>query len=172
MPRNDVKIHLAKIDNLIAEINVMVPPSLGYSSVKFRADLAGMLVVVMTATYENCVKEILSDFAYRKNKEFGEFARKIFNKINAKIKVSDLYKYCGLFDVSIQKRFKDELKIKKDYFLKRAGINIEMSYDQIISWRHDFAHAWACNVTIEDAAQAHRIGKRIIYIFDSAFSSN
>jgi hypothetical protein len=169
MPRADLDAHFSKIDDLISEIDGLVPPDSGYRAVQFRADLAGLLVVAIAATYESCVKEVLYEYANRHHIAFGGYARRSYEKINSRVLVKDLTKYCEIFDPAIKVRFKDRLKAKKAALLQRTGKNIETSYEQILDWRHEFAHAGNRNTTIEEATKTHRVGKRIIYLFDDAF---
>jgi hypothetical protein len=161
MPRADLDLQFSRIDDLITEINGLVPSG-SYRAVQFRADLAGLLVVAMAATYETCVKEVLYEYANR-------HALRNYEKLNSRVQIRDLKKYCELFDPAIQVRFKSRLAAKKKSLLDRVGKNIETSYEQILSWRHDFAHAGIRQTTIEEAAATHRVGKRILYIFDDAF---
>ena len=169
MRRSDIDIHFVKIDDFIGEINDLVPIS-NYKTIQFRSDLAGLSVVAMAATYETCVKETLYDFANRHYVAFRNFFLRNFNKINSRIQVSDLKKYCETFDPIVCTYFKEELKQRKNLLLQRVGRNIKSSYEQILSWRHNFAHAGIRNTTIEEAATTHRFAKRINYIFNEAFS--
>ncbi|MCU4181655.1 HEPN domain-containing protein [Bosea sp. BH3] len=169
MAKSDVIRQLSTLDDLIEEINSLIPSS-SPRSVTFRADLAGLLVVAMAATYETCVKEILCDYASRHHAAFGGFTVRNYERLNSKIRVSDLKKYCETFDPAIHSRFKRNLSQKKNSILERTGSNIETSYEQILNWRHDFAHARGRNTTIEEAVKTHTSGKRILYIFDDAFS--
>lgn len=169
MARSDLDIHFAKIDDLISEINGLVPVDSAYRTVRFRADLAGLLVVAMAATYETCVKEILYEFANGHHAAFGDYARRSYNKINSRVAVKDLKKYCDIFDPSTRTRFNSRLSQRKKLILERTGKNIETSYEQILDWRHEFAHAGNRNTTIEEATKTHRLAKRIIYIFDDSF---
>lgn len=168
MSRADLDAHFSKIDALITEIDGLVP-STSYRSVQFRADLAGLLVVAMAATYETCVKEVLYGYANSQHIAFGGYAIRSYEKLNSRVLVKDLKRYCEIFDPAIQVRFKSRLTLKKKSLLERVGKNIETSYEQILSWRHDFAHAGIRQTTIEEAAATHRVGKRILYIFDDAF---
>ena len=119
MPRADLDRHFGKIDELIAEINEIVPSS-SYRAVQFRADLAGLLVVAMAATYETCVKEILFEYANKKHADFGGFAMRNYEKLNSRINVKDLKRYCEMFDPTICSRFKYDLTMKKKENI-RAG---------------------------------------------------
>lgn len=169
MPRADLDVHFSKIDELIEEIDGIVPPS-SYREIQFRSDLAGLLVVAMAATYETCVKEILFEHANRHHINFGNFASRNYAKLNSRVQIRDLEKYCKLFDPNLCIKFKAILSDKKMAILDRVGRNIETSYEQILTWRHDFAHARIRTTTIEEAASTHKFGKRIIYIFDAALS--
>jgi hypothetical protein len=170
MPRPDLDSHFVKIDQLILDIDAHVPPSTGYAAVKLRADLAGLLVVTMAATYETCVKEVIHGHANRVHLKFGNFTAENFKKINSKININDLNHYCNLFDPNINQRFNFLLAKRKAEMLRRTGQDIEDRYKQILRWRHGFAHAWTRNATIEDVVRAHRAGKRVLYVFDQAFS--
>lgn len=172
MSRIDLDENFKRIDVLISEINATVPANSGFSGIQLRADLAGLLVVAMAATYETCVKEIICSHAARRHDEFGEFAQRNFEKLNSKIQVHDLNKYCGLFSPLIRLSFKDRLTARRRKISERTGRNIETSYEQILSWRHDFAHAWNRNTTIEEAESTHRMAKRVLYVFDEAFCTN
>lgn len=172
MARTDLDIHLSKIDALIKEINDIAPAdSASYKVVQFRSDLACLLVVAMAATYESCVKNILFDHANNHHAAFGSFASRNFEKLNSRIRISDLMKYCELYDPSIKVKFKNILSKKKSSILNRIGKNIESSYEQILDWRHDFAHAGIRNTTIEEAASTHALAKRVLYLFDKSFTN-
>ncbi|MDE8347983.1 MAG: HEPN domain-containing protein [Acidocella sp.] len=170
MPRADLDEHFLELDKLVAKINSFVPADDKYRSVEFRADLAGLLVVAIASTYETCVKEILYEHANRHHLSFGNFTLRNYERLNSRVKVNDLQKYCELFDPTIKARFKERLVTKKRCLLDRIGANIETSYEQILSWRHDFAHAGVRATTIEEATKTHMLGKRVLYIFDYAFN--
>lgn len=85
MSRADLDVHFSKIDGLIAEIEAAVP-STSSKFVEFRADLAGLLVVSIAATYETCVKEVLYQFATRHHEAFGNFAQRNYEILNSRIK--------------------------------------------------------------------------------------
>ena len=169
MAKSDVIRQLSTLNDLVADINNLVPPQ-SHRAVALRSDLAGLLVVAMAATYENCVKEILCDYATRHHLAFGGFTSRNYDKLNSKIRVVDLKKYCDLFHPDVGVKFKENLKKHKKAILDRTGYNIETSYEQILNWRHDFAHARGRNTTIEEAIKTHTSGKRVLYLFDDAFA--
>jgi hypothetical protein len=168
MPKADLDNHFKKIDDLVRQIDELVPEDSGFNAVTFRADLAGLLVVTITATYETCVKQVIYRYAECRHVDFGTFARNNYDKINSKISVADLRKYCKTFSPHIHHRFKSILNKKKQKVLYLARKDIEKSYQQILDWRHDFAHEWNRNATIKDVVDMHRAGKIILYVFDES----
>lgn len=171
MARVDMDCHLNKIESLAAQISMHVPNN-RIGTQAFRADLAGLLVVTIAASYEACVKETLINYASRHHAAFGNFAQNNYSKINSRVRVHDLKSYAKIFGFNIEKDFKAALAIKKLRISNRLGINIENRFEQILNWRHDFAHAWKTNTTIEEALATHRFGKRVLYAFDEAFEKN
>lgn len=165
MLRADVDIILAPINSLIVEIDNNVPQTVSFASVKFRADLAGLLVVAIAAAYENCVKEILYEHTGRHHAAFESYARRKYEKINSKISIDDLKAYCALLDPVLKSDFKTRLTSRKAEIDRRTGINIEGRYAQLLTWRHEFAHTGVKNTTLEDAAKAHTFAKRVLYVF-------
>ncbi|NBC37756.1 hypothetical protein GTZ99_14465 [Novosphingobium sp. FSY-8] len=172
MARADLDAHFAKIDELTEEIERIVPTD-GYQNVQFRSDLAGLLVVAIAATYESCVKDVLYERALRHHVAFGAFAERNFEKLNSRIQIKDLKKYCQLFGSgALQNEFRDRLKERKEKLLQRSGKNIENCYEQVLEWRHAFAHAMVRNHTIEEAVNTHRCAKRVLYVFDEVISGS
>lgn len=168
MPRREIDEQLSRIDMMFAEANTFVPAATP-AATEFRADLAGLFVVTIAATYESCVKEILVGFASRHHAAFGSYATLKYAKLNSRIGMSDLHGYTKIFEPAAAVKFKQELKRLKEKVGQRTGKDIEKSYEQILSWRHDFAHAGKRNTTLEEAAATHTLGKRIIYAFGAAF---
>jgi RiboL-PSP-HEPN len=168
MPRADLNGHIDRVRDLAREMNQFVPIGDTRTSM-FRADLAGLYVVAVAAAYESCVKEIIVDYATRHHEMFGQYALANYDKLNSRINMSDLHKYANTFDPLIGKNFKDHLKFRKDSINGRLGKDIEKSYQQVLSWRHDFAHAGKRNTTLEEAINTHTLGLRVIYCFEEAF---
>lgn len=161
-------LELARIDELVKDMNSVVPATSAYQNVKLRADLAGLLVVAIAASYENCVKEVLYARAGSLHPAFEAYARRQYAKINSRINVVDLVRYCDLYDPVIKVQFKAKLASRKAAVLARTGVNIETMYEQLLDWRHDFAHAGIRSMTLEEAAKAHLFGKRVLYTFAQA----
>ena len=169
MPRADLDLHFNRIELLVTEMDSFVPISLS-GSTQFRADLAGLLVVTMAASYETCVKETMVSHASKHHIAFGKFTLNNYNKLNSKVALGDLYRYATLFDDAVSAKFKAALAKRKKVINDRIGKNIERSYQQILDWRHAFAHAGIRSATIEEAISTHRLAKRVLYSFDEAFN--
>lgn len=159
---------LRRPELLAEEIDIFVAKD--PRSLQFRADLAGLLVVAMAASYEACVKETLMNFAARHHSKFAIFAQNHFSKLNSRVKISDLYNYARTFDSQINDRFGKLLKTRKNKIQSRIGRDFTAAYAQILSWRHAFAHAGIRNTTVQEALATHRLAKGVIYTFDEAFS--
>ncbi len=168
MPRVDLDFHFDRIEKLVVEMEQFVPPATkGVAA--FRADLAGLLVVTIAASYESCVKDTLVNYAGRHHSAFANFATNNYKKLNSRININDLHSYTGTFDENVSSRFKVLLEGRRTRIDARIGRNIVSAYKQILNWRHDFAHAGVRNTTIEEAIATHRLAKRVLYAFDDAF---
>lgn len=168
MSRRELDRHLSKIDVLAEQISKHVPAQ-KIECQELRADLAGLLVVTIAATYESCVKETMINFALSHHVAFGDYAQNHYSRINSKIKVNDLHRYAKLFGPRVANRFIQILDDKKKSISQRLGINIVNRFELILDWRHDFAHAWVTKTTVEEAMKTHRYAKRVLYAFDKAF---
>jgi hypothetical protein len=161
-------MRFGRIDKLVSEMNAFVPDGT-HGSADFRAELAGLLVVAIASTYESCVKDILVSYASSKSPDFEQFVSNQFSKLNSKISEADLYGYTKVFGASIHTKFGMLLTSRKDRINNRIGKNICSHYKQILSWRHDYAHAGIKNTTISEAAEFHLYAKRVLFCFDEAF---
>lgn len=156
----------SSIKNLFREINEIAPAGTPAMD-SIRADLAGLLVVTLAATYENCVKIVLINYADNKNANFSYFVERQFEKLNSRITVRDLQGYTKKFDSRINAKFKKELEKVQ----RRVGSeNIQNKYEQILAWRHAFAHAREKLTTLEEAYTFHCYGKYVLYAFSQAFT--
>ncbi len=157
-----IREQFIKIDSLVNELNTIAPEG----DRRFRSirnDLAGLLVVSLASTYENCVKTILIAYADLFHDKFSHQVEKKYSYLNSKIKSNSLTEYLSHFDGSVS-FFQDRLK----YVSGKMRTEIDKSYDQILTWRHSFAHANKSMTSINDAYKAHRYGKHVLYAFEDA----
>ncbi|MCB1680958.1 MAG: hypothetical protein H6858_04035 [Rhodospirillales bacterium] len=170
MGRPELVPHLERIDILSQEMQKHIPISLkGVSD--FRADLAGLLVVTIVASYESCVKETLISYSFKQSSKFSEYVGRRYDKLNSKIAVNDLCRYCNDFEPSARTKFNNNRKKRKDRINNSLGQDIEKKYQQILDWRHDFAHKALRNTTIEEAIEFHRYAKHVLFAFYDSFNS-
>lgn len=160
--------YLSKINTLIHEINKTTPAT-AVHCLELRAELAGLLVVAIAATYETCIKEILIEHARSKHVEFGGFAKNNFAKINSRIKPNDLKNYCKMFSENMATNFSKSLDKRKKRISTATRTNIEKRYELLLDWRHDYAHAAIKSTTIEEAEKCNRFAKHILYVFEDTF---
>lgn len=163
--------HLGRIDSLFTEINTHIPEGSRGVSV-LRADIAGMYVVTIAAMYENCVKDVMVTYASRHHEKFEYFANKTYSKLSSRVRIKDLNTYCKSFSSEVHEKFKSELKSRKDRIRQYTGKNIETAFDQLLDWRHDFAHAGLRNTTIEEALATHKLARHVIFSFAGAFDKS
>lgn len=170
MARRDIEDILSRVAVLAEEMDEFAPAS-NIHAANFRADLGGLLTVAIASTYEECVKEVLINFAASKHPDFEKFARNNFGRLSSKVMVSDLMNYAAAFDQDRKNTFKESLQDRKSIIKRRTGVDIQERYEQLLKWRHDYAHEGKRNTTIEEALIFHRFGKRVILCFDQAFPS-
>jgi hypothetical protein len=132
-----------------------------------RADLAGLLIISFVASYENAIKKILITYADNHNDKFSFFVEKQFDKLNSKINIHDLKGYAKKFDEILEQKFENELTRVKSRLMENQ---IETWYEQILQWRHAFAHTGQRSTTIEEVFKAHQFAKYVIFAFHKAFS--
>jgi hypothetical protein len=160
--------YLIKIDDLINEINIVAPAE-SIPHISFRSELAGLLVVAIAATYETCVKEIIIDYARFKHADFGGFAKNNFSKINSRISPKDLSNYCYTFSENLGKKFDSTISKKRKRISTATNVNFEKRYEQLLRWRHEYAHAAIKSTTIEEAQKYNRFAKHVLYAFEDTF---
>lgn len=131
-----------------------------------RADLAGLLTVSLVSSYENAVKKILIYYADGHNDQFSFFVEKQFEKLNSRISLGDLKGYAKKFDEVLESKFENELARVK---VRLGGQPVEDWYDQLLQWRHAFAHAGQRTTTLEEVYKAHQFAKYVLFAFHKAF---
>lgn len=168
MPKSDLFPITRRVNDLAYEMEKFVPVGMKGTD-GFRADLAGLLVVTIAACYEDCVKATLVEHAAKRHVDFEEFTVRNFSRLSSRVMVNDLHRYAKLFGGAAEDRFKEILKAKKEQISNRTGVNIEKRYQQILDWRHDYAHGGIKNTTINEALKFHVFGMRVLYCFNEAF---
>jgi len=161
-----IKDDLSKIDKLYADLDRLAP--LGKKETReIRSEFAGLLVVSLAATYENCVKKVLISYADLFHEKFSRQIENKYSYLNSKIKKPSLIEYLDHFDGS-SSHFEEKIK----YYDGKMRSDIVKNYEQLITSRHSYAHANKVTISLEAAYKNHRIGKYVLYAFEESLIGN
>lgn len=159
MPYSD---HFKSADDLITHLNGVV----GAIGDPFLASrYVGFVSVAGVTAYELAVKDIFCDFGTAKHRALGEFARNYFERLNGRIKYEFLWKeYARRFGERYRKRFRSRMDAVERAFLTSDHKSVITSYNNLITWRHSFAHEGIIPGTVNygEAAESYQIGKKVI----------
>jgi hypothetical protein len=145
---------------------------------RLRNELAGMFAVTIAATYEGIVRETLICYAGAFHPKYRNHVEKDFEKLNAKISLDDLAFYSRRFGLAewtghkVKKnkttfhKLLDEKRIKVE---RRFRADMLLSYENIFTWRHAYAHERKLSATFRDVYEAHRVAQYVIRSFVKAF---
>lgn len=129
---------------------------------EFKSLYLGLSVIMAVNSLENRVRDALLYFAMKQHPILYSVVSKEFEKINAKVKVSELK--CDL-DL-LGKQYKDAFEQK----LTTIGYDDKAAtlYGNLITWRHDFVHTgmMSCYPTYEEFLDNFHIGESIITAFE------
>lgn len=171
MKRSDVIAYTEGI-NKVAEHSERFAPANLRGVNEFRAELGGLLTVLVASSYENIVKQVLVDYASRHNDTFGRFTESAFDRLDSRIKVADLHKYCKHGGLKVSVSFKRILGHRRELYQTISRVEMEKSYERLLKWRHAYAHAGVKNTTIEEAMRTHREALPVLFAFAEAFEEN
>ncbi|WP_157223838.1 HEPN domain-containing protein [Caulobacter sp. AP07] len=130
----------------------------------------GFVLISAVTGYELAIKDIFYDFSDKKHKVLGSVARGRFERLNGQIKYRNLANdHIKLFGQKYSDKFKKLVEMREKAMLRSARISMLNSYDNVISWRHQFVHAGrAPNTTNYDEIKAaYAAGKEIIHCVDA-----
>jgi len=86
-----------------------------------------------------------------------------FRRLNGRIKVQNIKEYVKQFGLKYDEKFRKKLAQKGDSYLRTHGKSIQTEYDNLVLWRHQFAHAGiAPPVTYKEVTGAYERGKEVI----------
>ncbi|WP_287788853.1 MULTISPECIES: HEPN domain-containing protein [Atlantibacter] len=151
-----------RIDILYKELDNIAPED-DLKKSKIRDEFSGLMVVSLAANYENCVKTILINYADFFHDKFSHQVEKKYNYLNSKIKYASLKEYLSHFDGDVN-HFENRVKV----YSSKLKNEINKTYDQILNWRHSFAHANNTVTSLSAAYRAHRYAKYILYSFEDS----
>ncbi len=147
-------------DALITHLNTIIPT---VTDPSIKANYAGFLSVSAVTVFELAVKEIISDFATKKNSIFGFYIDGKYQRINGRIKLSDLKdEHVAQFGLKYLDRFKKSLEKKEKALLKSSRISIRSSYGNLVTCRHQYVHEGSPTLSYEEVSKSYENGKYVI----------
>lgn len=125
----------------------------------------GFVAVSAVTVFELVVKEEFCSFASQQHNLLGAFTSSYFEKINGKVRVEALKKdYLKKFGDEFRDEFVRVLRgVAKTQLIIRKR-DIERSYENIITWRNEFAHGGnaPANATFDEVCDAYDDGKLVL----------
>ena len=126
----------------------------------------GFVSVAAVTVYEMAIKSIFIEFATKKHAVLESFTKNYFNQINGRIRPKHIKDdYVPMFGDKYLARYKKKLALNKDSYLQRNRRDFVNSYNNLITWRNDFAHEGrlSTTVTFAEVVQAYEDGKEVIH---------
>jgi uncharacterized membrane protein YheB (UPF0754 family) len=148
-------------DNLITNLS---PYLSTITDTSVLASYAGFLSVSSVTVYELAIKDILEDFAHKKNKVFGHFIEKHLSRINGRIKLDTLKNdQVKTFGIKYLNKFNNSVTRKESAILVSHGKSLTSEYGNLIICRHKFVHEGSPTLTIAEVVNSYNLGKEIIH---------
>lgn len=154
--------HFKLADDLISHLT---PAVAGVRDPFLASRYTGFVAVTAVTVYELAVKEILCTFGDSKHSVLGNFTRVYFDRLNGRIRYKDLHEeYVLSFGDKYVRRFRSKVEKREKELLISEKRSMLTSYNNIITWRHEFAHQGQVptHATYSEAVDAYQIGKNLI----------
>lgn len=155
--------HFQLADDVVTHLQPMVA---GINDQFLVTRYVGFLSVCATTVYELAIKEIFINFATAKHNTFGSFTEKHFSRLNGRIRLPDLRgEHIARFGDKYRKRFDRELDRLESQSLLNQGVSVKSRYGNVITCRHDFAHAGSIpqTMTFSEIIDSYESGKDVIH---------
>lgn len=154
--------HFNSTDGLIAHLDTVVPV---IADPVLRAQYVGFLSVAVVTVFELCVKDLLIEFARKKNRHFGVYCANVFDKLNGRVTLKDLREmHIKKFGDKYVTRFESKINDLEFSALRDRGVSLKSSYGNVIIWRHKFAHEGVvpANASYAETTRGYEAGKEIV----------
>lgn len=154
--------HYILADDVILHLNSIMS---SISDPFIQSRYIGFVAVTATTVYELAIKDIFCEFGEKKHKVLGSFTRSYFDRINGRIKIAIIRdEYVKRFGDKYVEKFREKLDNSEQYWLRTQRVSIKSSYNNIIEWRNEFAHAGKIpsTVTYSEITRSYTIGKEVI----------
>lgn len=126
----------------------------------------GFVAVSAVTVYEQAIKDIFVTFSTRKNAIFGNFTKSHFDRLNGRISSREIVReYLPRFGEKYVNRFRKKRDRKEQELLREERSSMLASYNNILIWRHEFAHEGRVpsTVTFGEVEAAYSCGKHLIH---------
>lgn len=154
--------HFQAADDLVAHLNTVVP---NISDPLLRAKYIGFLGISVVTVFELCVREVLIEFARKKNKHFGVYCSSVFDRLNGRVTLKDLREvHIKPFGDKYVSRFNSKLDTLEKASLTAGNGSVKASYGNVITWRHSFAHQGVlpANASYAETTKGFVAGKSVM----------
>lgn len=130
--------HFRLVDDLLHHLDATV----GAVTDPFIASrYSGFLALSSATVLELCVKELLIEHASRISPVFGVFVTKSYERLNGRVRIKALKEeHLPRYGTNYVKHFSELVSRTDRLTLSGRGRLISQSYDNVITWRHGFAH--------------------------------
>jgi hypothetical protein len=160
MPYDD---HFRLADDYISHLDVVMN---GIADPFIKARYTGFLAVSAVTVYELALKTIFQEFAEGKHKVLATFSGAYFKRINGRIRIEVIKKeYTKRFGDKYSNRFIKKLRDREQSTLRTQRESVQSSYENIITWRNEFAHEGVipATPTYDEVKRAYTFGKEVIH---------
>ncbi len=157
-----ITLNFSHADSIIGHLSTLVSPTV---DPLIAVQYAGFVSVAAVCVYEMAIKDIFISFATAKHPILGNVVREKFDRINGHVKYKALKEeYVPLFGSKYSAKFSRAIRQQSDAFLRTHHRDIISSYNNIITWRNDFAHAAhvPATATYAEVLRSYEDGKEII----------
>jgi len=154
--------HFVIADDMINHLNSVVG---GTTDPFMSSRYVGFVSVSAVTVYELALKEIFIEFAQKKHNVFGTYTKSHFDRINGRIKTSQIKDdYVKKFGIRYLRRYQRKIQETENIFLRSHGKSVLSSYNNLITWRNDFAHEGHIpnTVTFSEVVSSYQLGKEVI----------
>lgn len=162
------KANFRLIDDVITHLDGVVAGLDPFTMSRY----VGFYSVSAATVIELSVKNIVVDFAKRNNSIFGGYVSSKYERLNAKVSLSDLDSHLAPFGSSYSRRFKRLLHRVDEIGLQKNRSSMKASYGNLLSCRHQFAHAGIvpANSTYEEVKRGFEAGKVVLACLEKSLS--
>lgn len=154
----ELNFHL--IDDVIIHLDGAVASADPFTASRY----VGFYSVSAATVIELSVKNIIVAFASRNHPVFGGYVSNKYERLNAKVSLSDLDGHIAPFGRSYRERFKNLLDRVEKINLRKNKSSLKSSYGNLLSCRNQFAHEGVVplNSTYTEVKRGFEAGKIVL----------